>query len=30
MPPPVGTARYYSGIIGLTALLMLSGQYHIW
>jgi len=30
LPPPVGSSRYYSGIIGLTALLMLSGQYIIW
>jgi oligosaccharide reducing-end xylanase len=30
LPPPVGMSRYYSGIIGLTALLMLSGQYIIW
>jgi hypothetical protein len=30
VPPPVGIGRYYSGIMGLTALLMLSGQYIIW
>jgi len=30
LPPPVGMGRYYSGILGLTALLMLSGQYTIW
>ena len=30
LPPPVGNSRYYSGIMGLTALLMLSGQYVIW
>jgi oligosaccharide reducing-end xylanase len=30
VPPPVGSGRYYSGILGLTALLMLSGQYIIW
>ena len=30
LPPPVGNSRYYSGILGLTALLMLSGQYIIW
>jgi oligosaccharide reducing-end xylanase len=30
LPPPVGTSRYYSGILGLTSLLMLSGQYVIW
>ena len=30
LPPPVGNSRYYSGIMGLTALLMLSGQYIIW
>ena len=30
LPPPVGNGRYYSGILGLTALLMLSGQYIIW
>jgi len=27
---PTGAARYYSGILDLTALLMLSGQYRIW
>jgi len=30
LPPPVGMSRYYSGILGLTSLLMLSGQYMIW
>jgi oligosaccharide reducing-end xylanase len=30
VPPPVGVGRYYSGILGLTALLILSGQYIIW
>ena len=30
VPPPVGTGRYYTGILGLTSLLMLSGQYMIW
>jgi oligosaccharide reducing-end xylanase len=30
VPPPVGTGRYYTGILGLTSLLMLSGQYIIW
>jgi oligosaccharide reducing-end xylanase len=30
LPPPVGMSRYYSGIMGLTAVLMLSGQYIIW
>jgi hypothetical protein len=30
LPPPVGNSRYYSGIMGLTSLLMLSGQYIIW
>jgi oligosaccharide reducing-end xylanase len=30
VPPPVGTGRYYTGILGLTSLLMLSGQYVIW
>jgi oligosaccharide reducing-end xylanase len=27
---PVGQGRYYSGILGLTALLILSGQYRVW
>jgi oligosaccharide reducing-end xylanase len=30
MPIPTGPARYYSGILYLTALLILSGQYQIW
>jgi oligosaccharide reducing-end xylanase len=28
--PPTGIIRYYSGILGLTSLLILSGQYQIW
>jgi len=27
---PMGVARYYDGILDLTALLILSGQYRIW
>jgi oligosaccharide reducing-end xylanase len=27
---PTGPARYYSGILDLTALLILSGQYRVW
>jgi oligosaccharide reducing-end xylanase len=27
---PIGPARYYSGILELTALLILSGQYRVW
>ena len=27
---PTGMPRYYSGIIDLTALLIMSGQYGIW
>jgi oligosaccharide reducing-end xylanase len=27
---PVGQGRYYSGILGLTAVLILSGQYRVW
>jgi oligosaccharide reducing-end xylanase len=30
MATPTGPARYYSGILDLTALLMLSGQYRVW
>jgi oligosaccharide reducing-end xylanase len=30
MDTPTGPARYYSGILDLTALLILSGQYRIW
>ena len=30
MDTPTGPARYYSGILQLTALLILSGQYRIW
>jgi oligosaccharide reducing-end xylanase len=28
--PQTGIPRYYSGILGLTALLMLSGQFQVW
>jgi oligosaccharide reducing-end xylanase len=28
--PPTGIPRYYSGILGLTSLLILSGQYQVW
>jgi len=30
MSTPTGPARYYSGILYLTALLILSGQYVVW
>ena len=30
MSTPTGPARYYSGILDLTALLILSGQYRVW
>jgi oligosaccharide reducing-end xylanase len=30
MATPTGPARYYSGILDLTALLILSGQYRVW
>ena len=30
MDTPTGPARYYSGILDLTALIVLSGQYRIW
>ena len=30
LPTPTGPARYYAGILDLTALLILSGQYRIW
>ena len=30
MSTPTGPARYYSGILHLTALLILSGQYRVW
>ena len=30
MATPTGPARYYAGILDLTALLILSGQYTIW
>jgi hypothetical protein len=30
MATPAGPARYYSGILQLTGLLILSGQYRIW
>jgi len=28
--PPTGIPRYYAGILGLTSLLILSGQYQVW
>lgn len=30
MDTPTGPARYYSGILQMTALLILSGQYQVW
>jgi oligosaccharide reducing-end xylanase len=30
MSTPTGPARYYSGILQMTALLILSGQYRVW